>query len=188
MTDVTHILARIKQGDPDAVEELLPAIYDELRRLAAAKMVNEPADHTLQATALVHEAYLRLIGTDDPVTWQNRRHFFGAAAEAMRRVLVDAARRRKRAKRGGNHERTFLDLAEVPQLGPDQDLESVSDALDRFAKIEPQKAEVVKLRFFAGLTIEQTAELLDVSAATVERHWAYARAWLFRQISKERDI
>lgn len=188
MNDLTHIFRRIEQGDPNAVQELLPSVYNELRRLAAAKMMNEPGDHTLQATALVHEAYLRLVGTDAHVSWENRRHFFGAAAEAMRRVLVDAARRRKRAKRGGDHERTFLDLADIPELGPDQELEAVSEALERFAATEPQKAEVVKLRFFAGLTIDQTSELLGISAATVERHWAYARAWLFREVSKQSDL
>ena len=185
MTDVTQILDRIEAGDPEAVKELLPTVYDELRRLASAKIANERDDHTLQATALVHEAYLRLIGTDNSVPWQNRRHFFGAAAEAMRRVLVDAARRRKRLKHGGDRERTFLDLAELPQLGPNQDLEILSESLDRFADIAPQKAEVVKLRFFAGMTVEQTAELLGVSTATIERHWTYARAWLFREISKD---
>lgn len=187
MTDVTHILVRIEHGDPEAIQELLHSVYDELRELAAAKMAHEPGVHTLQATALVHEAYLRLIGTDSPIGWENRRHFFGSAAEAMRRVLVDAARRRKRIKRGGNRDRTFLDLAELPQLGPEQDLESVSGALDRFATIAPQKAEVVKLRFFAGLTINQTAEVLGLSAATVDRHWAYARAWLFREIGNKTD-
>jgi RNA polymerase sigma factor (TIGR02999 family) len=187
MADVTHILLRIGQGDPEAVQELLPCVYDELRVLAAARMANEPGDQTLQATALVHEAYLRLIGTDSPIDWENRRHFFGAAAEAMRRVLVDAARRRNRIKRGGDRDRAFLDLAELPQLGPEQDLESVSDVLDRFATVAPQKAEVVKLRFFAGLTIDQTADVLGISAATVERHWTYARAWLFREIRKNTD-
>jgi RNA polymerase sigma factor (TIGR02999 family) len=178
---------RIEQGDREPVQELLACVYDELRELAAAKMAHEPGDHTLQATALVHEAYLRLVGTDNSIRWENRRHFFGAAAEAMRRVLVDAARRRKRIKRGGDRERTFLDLADLQQLGPEQDLESVSDALDRFTSIAPQKAEVVKLRFFAGLTIDQTAEVLGISAATVERHWTYSRAWLFREIEKSRD-
>ena len=186
MADITHILQRMEQGDPEAIQDLLPVVYEELRQLAAAKMAQEPSDHTLQATALVHEAYLRLMGSSGDVKWQNRRHFFGAAAEAMRRVLVDAARRRRRLKRGGDRERAFPDLLELPQPQSGQDIEAVGDALDRFAKIAPEKAEVVKLRFFAGLTIDQTAELLGLSTATVERHWAYARAWLFREISKER--
>ena len=187
MNDITQILASVESGEQGAVHELLSAVYDELRRLASAKMSHEPSDHTLQATALVHEAFLRLVGSDDAVSWQNRRHFFGAAAEAMRRVLVDAARRRKRLKRGSEHERTFIDLAELPQLQGNQDLEEVDAALSRFVEADPSKAEVVKLRFFAGLTIEQTAKVLGISTATVERHWTYARAWLFRELSKSED-
>ena len=187
MNDITQILERIEGGDSQAVETLLPAVYDELRRLAAAKMDNEPGDHTLQATALVHEAYIRLLGNDGQMSWENRRHFFGAAAEAMRRVLIDAARRRKRLKRGVDHERTFIDLAELPQLGEATDLDAVSDALDRLTQLAPQKADVVKYRFFAGMTIDQTAELLGISSATVERYWTYARAWLFREISRNGD-
>jgi RNA polymerase sigma factor (TIGR02999 family) len=187
MNDITQILARVESGDQDAVHELLSSVYAELRRLASAKMAREPADHTLQATALVHEAFLRLVGSENDVSWQNRRHFFGAAAEAMRRVLVDAARRRKRRKRGGELERTFIDMAEIPQLQAGQDFEAVDAALSRFAEVDAQKAEVVKLRFLAGLTIEQTGEVLGISTATVERYWTYARAWLFRELSKSDD-
>ena len=184
MNDITQILARIESGDQDAIHELLSSVYAELRTLASAKMAREPGDHTLQATALVHEAFLRLVGSEDAVSWQNRRHFFGAAAEAMRRVLVDAARRRKRLKRGGELERTFINMAELPQLQAGLDFEAVDAALGRFAEVDAQKAEVVKLRYLAGLTIEQTAEVLGISTATVERYWTYARAWLFRELSR----
>ena len=184
MNEITQILARIESGEREAIQELLSSVYDELRVLASRKMHHEPGDHTLQATALVHEAYLRLVDSDRPPNWQNRRHFFGAAAEAMRRVLVDAARRRKRLKRGGHHERTFIDLAELPHLHQDQDVEEVDAALSKFVQVDPQKAEVVKLRFYAGLTIKQTAEVMGISTATVERYWTYGRAWLFRELSK----
>ena len=177
-------LSQIESGDPKATDRLLPLVYDELKRMAEAKMNREPSDHTLQPTALVNEAFLRLVGSEHQMTWENRRHFFGAAAEAMRRVLIDAARRRGRLKRGAGFRRDNDGLLNVPRTEPDEDVESLSEALDRFSEIEPQKAELVKLRFFAGMTISQAAELLGISTSTAERHWSYARAWLFRQITR----
>ena len=187
MSDVTRILSQIEQGDPHAAKDLLPVVYDELRQMAAAKMAQERSDHTLQATALVHEAYVRLLGPSQTVSWENRRHFFGAAAEAMRRVLVDAARKHNRAKRGGDWERVGFDLDELPGLGPNQDIADLDQALNSFSQKEPEKAELVKLRFFAGLTIEQAAEILGISTSTADRHWCYARAWLFREIAQARE-
>ena len=187
MSDVTRILSQIEQDDPRAAKDLLPVVYDELRQMAATKMAQERSDHTLQATALVHEAYVRLLASSQSVSWENRRHFFAAAAEAMRRVLVDAARKRNRAKRGGDWERIGFDLDELPGLGPNQDIADLYQALDSFSQKEPEKAELVKLRFFAGLTIEQAAEILGISTSTADRHWSYARAWLFREIAQARQ-
>jgi RNA polymerase sigma factor (TIGR02999 family) len=183
MSEVTHILAAIEQGDPQASEQLLPLVYDELRKLAAVRMAAESPDQTLQPTALVHEAYLRLIGPADMARWENRGHFFAAAAEAMRRILVENARRKKAEKHGGGLNRH--DAAEVPIAAPEpiEDLVALDEALDRLAAVDPQKAELVKLRYFAGLTIEEAAQALDISPATAKRYWTYSRAWLFQAIS-----
>ena len=180
MKEVTQILSDLAHGDANVAGELLPLVYDELRRLAAARLAAEPAGNTLQPTALVHEAYLRLVGTPDGDRWHHRGHFFAAAAEAMRRILVEAARRKKAAKYGGGlrrHDANDLDIAAPPV---DDDLVALDEALTRFAQVEPQKAELVKLRYFVGLTIEETAEALGVSSATAKRHWAYSKAWLFQ--------
>ena len=183
MSDVTHILTAIEQGDAKATDELLPIVYHELRRLAACKMSNEPAGHTLQPTALVHEAWLKLV--DSPAqSWQNRAHFFGAAAEAMRRILIDRARRKGRQRRGSGAEHLDLDGLEIASPAPDDQLLALNDALDRFAALEPQQADLVKLRYFVGLKIEEAAEVLGISEATAKRWWVYARAWLFDEIQK----
>jgi RNA polymerase sigma factor (TIGR02999 family) len=183
MSDITQMLERAQAGDPKAAEELLPLVYDELRKLAAAKMAREAPGQTLQPTALVHEAWLRLGGDEQP-TWQNRAHFFGAAAEAMRRILVDRARRRKRVRHGGEQAR--VDLAEESLLVSEEDerVMMINDALDRLAELEPIKAEVVKLRFFVGLTAREVSEVLGVTERTVERHWAYAKVWLLRHVQE----
>jgi RNA polymerase sigma factor (TIGR02999 family) len=186
MNEVTRILSAAEQGDPRAGEQLLPLVYDELRKLAAERLAHEAPGQTLQATALVHEAYLRLLAGDrrttSPPTWDSRGHFFAAAAEAMRRILVEQARRRHTQKRGGGFSR--IDLSELAEPAQDQpvDLLALDDALKRLEAAHPQKAQVVKLRFFAGCTLEETAQLLGVSRATAQRHWAYARAWLFGQL------
>ena len=185
MSDVTLILQRIEQGDSRAADELLPLVYDELRRLAAQKMAHEAAGQTLQPSALVHEAWLRLGGEAQP-RWQNRAHFFGAAAEAMRRILIDHARRRRALRHGGGQERLNvedLELADASADGDDQ-LLAVHEALDRLAAEDPRKAELVKLRYFVGLTNEEAAQALGVSVPTVKRDWAYARAWLFTAIKR----
>lgn len=178
MPEITQILGRIEQGDAKAAEELLPLVYDELRRLAAAKMSRELASHTLQPTALVHEAWMRLGGSDGP-SFQNRAHFFGAAAEAMRRILIDCARRRVAAKRGAGAERVDLNDSEIPSPAADDDqLLAVNEALDKFATIDPRKAELVKLRYFVGMTFEEAATALGIAVPTAKQWWAYARAWL----------
>jgi len=164
---------------------LLPLVYDELRRLAAWRLAHEKPGQTLQATALVHEAYLRLVGKED-LPWNGRRHFFGAAAEAMRRILVENARRKKRLKHGGGLDRVDIDPIEIPSPMPDEDLLAMDEALDRLAEVDPRAAEVVKLCFFVGLTQVQAASQLEVSVATVERTWSFARAWLFRELQKSR--
>ncbi len=186
MSEVTKLLAAVENHQPRAAEELLPLIYDELRRLAAWRLANESPGQTLQATALVHEAYLRLVGKEDP-QWNGRRHFFGAAAEAMRRILVENARRKKRLKRGGQLERVELDGLEIPAPLPDDDLLALDEALDRLATTDPRAAELVKLCFFIGLTQEQAAKELGISISTVERTWAFARAWLFREMQKTKS-
>ena len=184
MNDVTRILAAIERGAPEAAERLLPLVYDELRKLAARRLAKEKPGQSLQPTALVHEAYLRLVGEGNRTGWNGRGHFFAAAAEAMRRILVESARRKRRVRHGGGR-RSFslgpLDLAaeESSQLILDLD-----EALDRLAEEEPTVAELVKLRYFAGLTTEQAAEALGISLRTANRHWAYAKAWLFQQISE----
>ena len=179
MSDVTHIIDRAQQGDPKAAEELLPLVYDELRRLAASKMRREPAGQTLQPTALVHEAWLRL-SKEGGSHWKNRDHFYAMAAEVMRRLLVDRARRRRSSRHGGDLERVEMDSVEAPGRQDDTVILEVHDALERLAAEDPQKAEIVKLRYFVGLDNKEIASLLGVSTKTVERHWAYAKAWLGR--------
>lgn len=184
MSEVSQILTAHEPGENRAAEELLPLVYNELRRLAAWRLANERPGQTLQATALVHEAYLRLVGKAEP-QWEGQRHFFAAAAEAMRRILVENARRKKRLKRGGHLERVEVEEADIPSPMPDDDLLALDEALNRLATVEPQAAELVKLCFFVGLTQEQAAKQLGISISTVERTWAFARAWLFREIQRE---
>jgi RNA polymerase sigma factor (TIGR02999 family) len=183
MTEVTQILARIEQGDSSAAEQLLPLVYDELRKLAAAKLAHEKPGQTLQATALVHEAYLRLVDPDRARRWENRAHFFAAAAEAMRRILVENARRKKRVKRGGGMARR--ELSEVPVIAPQihEDLIALDAALDRLKAVDAQAFELVHLRYFAGLSIAEAAKLLGISSRTADRVWAFARAWLHQEIA-----
>jgi RNA polymerase sigma factor (TIGR02999 family) len=181
VSELTVILQRMDQGDPHAAKELLPLVYEELRKLAARKMARESPGQTLQATALVHEAWLRLGGDHQP-EWQNRAHFFAAAAEAMRRILIDNARRKKYLRHGGGAERVNLDGLDLAAHMDDEQLLALHEALDQLAAHDAAKAQVVKLRFFAGLTHEQIAQVLGVSEPTVKRHWAYARAWLYRAI------
>jgi len=183
MSNVTRILNAIEHGDEKASEKLLPLVYDELRRLAAQKMSHERPGQTLQATALVHEAYIRLVGDEEPI-WESRRHFFAAAAEAMRRILIDNARRKKSLKAGGNHKKVDLNnvVVGIESSRYSDDLIALDDALTKLSQKNKVKADLVKLRYFAGLTIDQTAEFLGISPATAKRHWAYARAWLIREI------
>jgi RNA polymerase sigma factor (TIGR02999 family) len=183
MADVTHLLAAVERGDPDAAGRLWPLVYDELRRLAGAQMARERAGHTLDATALVHEAYLRLAGAAG-AGFANRRHFYAAAAQAMRRILVEHARGKGRRKRGGGR-REHPDLDALAAGGSAEDLLALHDALERFAAHDPVKARLVELRFFAGLTLEQAAECLDVSLSTTNRAWRYARAWLYTAMSDD---
>ena len=176
MTDVTQILSQIEAGDPSAAEQLLPLVYDELRKLAAAKLAHEKPGQTLQATALVHEAYLRLVDVEKAQHWNSRGHFFGAAAEAMRRILVDNAKRKGSIKGGGQLERVGLEEIEAPRRGIG--LIALDEALDSLAVHDSRKAELVKLRYFAGLTIQQAAEALGISESTADSDWAYAKSWL----------
>jgi RNA polymerase sigma factor (TIGR02999 family) len=187
MCDVTEILSQIESGDPSAAEELLPLVYDELRKLAAQRMAHENPDQTLQATALVHDAYLRLVDVEKAQHWDSRGHFFAAAAEAMRRILVDNAYRKKSLKRGGNRKR--LDLDDIdPAIQPeDDDLLALDEALGRLAEVEPRTADLVKLRYFAGFTNKQAAELLGISPRKADSVWAYARVWLHDRIVGERN-
>src|SRR5262245_35865874 len=171
MTDVTRILLDIEQGNPKAAEQLLPLVYDELRKLAAQKLAQEKPGQTLQATALVHEAYLRLVGANQAVRWDSRGHFFAAAAEAMRRVLVESARRKRRAKHGGGLGRVDLDGADLAGRMPPEDLLALDEALTRLAAVDPLKARLVQLRFFGGLSLEEAAAALGISAATAKRYW-----------------
>jgi RNA polymerase sigma factor (TIGR02999 family) len=181
MSDVTNILVAIKKGDPKATDELLPLVYQELRRMAAHKMANERAGHTLQATALVHEAWLKLVDSPNQ-SWQNRAHFFGAAAEAMRRILIGRARKKNTQRRGGGAVHLDVDRLEISSPAADDQLLSLNDALDRFTELEPRQAELVKLRYFVGMKIDEAAVILGISEATAKRWWAYARAWLFHEI------
>jgi len=183
MSELTVILQRLDR-DPHAASELLPLVYEELRQLAAAKMARENPGQTLQATALVHEAWLRLGGDDQP-EWQNRAHFFAAAAEAMRRILIENARRKNYLRHGGGVKRVGFEGLELAAQMDDEQLLALHEALDQLAAHDAEKAEIVKLRFFAGLTNEQVAGVLGVSEPTVKRHWAYARAWLFRAMNAE---
>jgi RNA polymerase sigma factor (TIGR02999 family) len=190
MTEVTRILSAIEQGDPHAAEELLPLVYDELRKLAAHRLAHEKRGHTLDATALVHEAYLRLVTSPKREQeaaephWDSRGHFFAAAAEAMRRILVDSARRHRAQKRGKGYRRIDVPDPTHPSRSDQVDLVALDDALTELEAKHPQKAKVVKLRFFAGCALEETAQMLGISRATAQRHWAYARAWLFGKLNR----
>jgi RNA polymerase sigma factor (TIGR02999 family) len=183
MNEVTRILSAVEQGDPHAAEQLLPLVYEELRKLAAQKMAQEAPDQTLQATALVHEAYLRLVDVEKAQHWNSRGHFFAAAAEAMRRVLIDNARRRHSQRRGGAAERRSLDGLEAAVPASDDELLAVDEALERLHKVDPPKAELVKLRYFGGLTIPEAAQALGISVTTANRYWTYARAWLHEELA-----
>lgn len=183
MVDVTRILDEVRAGGREASDRLLSAVYDELRRLAASRLRHERAGHTLQATALVHEAYLRLLG-DENAQWDNRGHFFAAAAEAMRRILIEAARRKGRIKHGGQFERRELDESDAIELPTDVDLLALDEALEKLDAVDTVKAQLVKLRFFAGLSVVEAGEILGVSRATADRYWTFARAWLFNEIRK----
>ncbi len=185
MNDVTHILSAIEQGDPRAAEELLPLVYDELRKLAAQRLAREKPGQTLQATALVHEAYLRLIGPDNAPDWDSRAHFFAAAAEAMRRILVDSARRKASKKRGGGVERCILDEAQLEMDEDADDLLALDEALSQLAEKDPLAARLVQLRYFAGLTTEQAAAALGISARSAYYTWSYARSWLRRAVREK---
>lgn len=181
--DVTQLLHAIEQGDTLASQQLLPLVYDELRKLAAQKLAQETPGHTLQPTALVHEAYLRLVQQNHPAPWNSQGHFFAAAAEAMRRILIERARRKQRLRHGGGRQRLDLDQLEVGNPEASAELLALDEALERLAREEPIVAEVVKLRFYAGLLLEQTAAALRISTRTAKRHWAYARAWLYQQLT-----
>ena len=181
MSDATILLTAMEQGDPTAADRLLELLYEELRRLAASKMARETPDQTIQPTALVHEAWLRLVGGQNP-TFANRAHFFSAAAEAMRRILIERARRKLRLRHGGNLERVDVDEQDIAAPGADEQILAVHEALDRLAKSHPVQAEVVKLRYFAGMTNEETAEALEISVATVKNYWTFARTWIFKEI------
>jgi RNA polymerase sigma factor (TIGR02999 family) len=185
MSDVTQILSAIEQGDAHAAEQLLPLVYDELRKLAAQKLAQEKPGQTLEATALVHEAYLRLVDVEKVQDWNSRGHFFGAAAEAMRRILVENARRKGRRKRGGDLSRQDIQLHEPAIEGPDTDVLAIDEALEQLAREHPAKAELVKLRYFAGLTLPEAASALGISPATADRHWRFARAWLARRLRQD---
>ena len=185
MSEVTQILDRVQQGDPKAADQLLPLVYEELRKLAAAKMAQEKPGQTLQATALVHEAWLRLVGEANEKSWNSRGHFFAAAAEAMRRILVDRARQKARVRHGGGFERVDLDHVNLATEDSDETLLAMNEALDALALQSPQKAQIVKLHYFTGLEYPEIARALGISLSTVERQWAYARSWLYREMRKK---
>lgn len=187
MTEVTHLLNAIDDGDAQAASQLLPLVYDDLRRLAAQKLAQETPGQTLQATALVHEAFLRLVSPGGDQAWENRRHFFAAAAEAMRRILIENARRKGRVRHGGELERVELEDQEIPVESPHADILALNEAFEQFATEEPDKAELVKLRFFAGLDEQEAADVLGISRTTAARYWAYARAWLFARLRDSDD-
>ena len=182
---VTRVLERVRCGELSAAGELLPLVYDELRRLATSKMAHERPDQTLQPTALVHEAWLRLVGNEQQ-KWNGRAHFFGAAAEAMRRILIENARRKAAARHGGGEARLDIDQIEIATTAPDDELLAVNDALEKLAAYDSQMAELVKLRYFVGLTTEDAAEVLDISVRTAERWWSYSRAWLYQEFERQR--
>jgi len=187
MTDVTRILSAIEEGDPQAAEQLLPLVYEELRKLAAAKMAQENPGQTLQATALVHEAFLRLVGVEKDQHWNSRGHFFGAAAEAMRRILVENARRKASPTYGGDRRRVDLsDICSATEVSA-EDLLSIDEALTKLAQVNPSKAELVRLRFYAGLSVPEAAKTLGVSVSTAERYWTYARSWLYCNLNVEEE-
>ena len=186
MSDVTRILEAAQQGDPKAAEELLPLVYEELRRLATHRMANEVAGHTLQPTALVHEAWLRLVGNGN-TKWDGRAHFFGAAAEAMRRILIDCARRKRAVRHGGDQQHVQLQDADIVSPADDEQLLAVNDALDKLAVEHKAEAELVKFRYFVGMTNDEAAEVLGISSRTAKYYWTYARAWLYRAINS-RDL
>ena len=183
MNEVTRILSAIDQGDPHAAEQLLPLVYDELRQLAAQKLAQEKPGQTLEATALVHEAYLRLVDVEKAQHWNSRGHFFAAAAEAMRRILIDSARRKQAEKHGGDRQRVALDEALASGQAPSYDVLALDEALGRLAVREPAKAELVKLRFFGGLTLPEAAQVLGLSVPTAERYWRFARVWLYAELA-----
>jgi RNA polymerase sigma factor (TIGR02999 family) len=185
MSEVTRILSAIEQGDPSAASQLLPLVYDELRQLAAKKMAHERPGQTLEATALVHEAYLRLVNVDEARHWNSRGHFFAAAAEAMRRILVEGARRKSRLKHGRHHRRVDLESGCLVSAAPSLDLLALDEALARLAETEPAKAELVKLRFFGGLAMPEAAAALDISLATAERYWTFAKSWLYTELADD---
>jgi RNA polymerase sigma factor (TIGR02999 family) len=186
VSDVTRILESIERGESKAAGELLPLVYEELRILAAQRMTNEAAGHTLQPTALVHEAWLRLVGNDSQKAFANRAHFFAAAAEAMKRILIDRARSKGAVKRGGDWVRVDLDKLDIATEADDDTLLLVSEALDKLAKQDPKAAEIVKLRFFAGLTLDKAGQVMGVTERTAKRYWAFARAWLFDELQQMR--
>ena len=181
VSDVTQILTAIEQGDTNAADKLLPLVYEELRKLAAHRMANEAANQTLQPTALVHEAWMRLVGKENP-KFENRAHFFAAAAEAMRRILIDNARRKRALRHGGGQQRVDFELAEFASTSDDDQLLAVNEALDKLAAQNKLEAELVKLRYFVGMTLEEAAEVLGMSARTADNYWAHARAWLFHEL------
>src|SRR5438270_5343271 len=188
MSEVTHILSALEQGDAHAGEQLLPLVYDELRKLAAQRMAQERPGQMLQATALVHEAYLRLVDTEKAQHWNSRGHFFAAAAEAMRRILVEGARKRGRLKRGGDRQRLDLDALQLSVPEAADELLALDEALAELARKHPDKAELIKLRYFAGLTVAEAAQALGISTSTADRHWTYARAWLYRRIVGDAEL
>ncbi len=183
MSEVTHILAAVERGDPRAAEQLLPLVYDELRQLAAQRLASEKPGQTLQATALVHEAYVRLVGGEQPHGWNGRGHFCAAAAEAMRRILVENARRKNRVKHGGDRERVEIEMASLPTRMTSDELVALDEALEKLRQEDPVKAQLVTLRYFGGMTIEQASDVLNISRVTAHRYWVYARAWLHQQIT-----
>jgi RNA polymerase sigma factor (TIGR02999 family) len=183
MSEVMRVLSAIDQGDPSAAEQLLPLVYHELRKLAAQRLAQEKPGQTLQATALVHDAYLRLVNAEEARHWNSRGHFFAAAAEAMRRILVENARRKKRLKHGGDRERADIDLASLPTRISSDELLALDDALEKLRQHDPVKAQLVTLRYFSGMTIEEASDVLNISRVTAHRYWTYARAWLHQQMA-----